>query len=238
MNENIRLFNGDCLEVMDKLIEQGVKVDAIITDPPYKLTSGGHANTKIKGCIGRIENEHAKTGNIFSHNKITFKDWFGKAYQLLKDGTHFYCMCNDKNLQGVLNAGEEAGFKEVNVLVWEKGMHTPTQYYMKNVEFIVLFRKGKAKYINNMGSFALIKIHGVRGNKIHPSEKPVELMKHLIENSTNENDLILDPFIGSGSTGVACINTNRKFIGIELDEKYFNIASDRIHKALSEKENI
>ncbi len=68
-------------------------------------------------------------------------------------------------------------------------------------------------------------------NKEHPTEKPIELMKLYIENSSNENDTVLDPFMGSGSTGVACKNTNRNFIGIELDENYFNIAKKRIEEA-------
>ena len=72
----------------------------------------------------------------------------------------------------------------------------------------------------------------------HPTQKPVKLMEDLIKTYTNEGDTVLDLTMGSGSTGVASINTNRKFIGIELDENYFNIASDRIHNALSEKENI
>ena len=68
-------------------------------------------------------------------------------------------------------------------------------------------------------------------NKNHPSEKPIKLMKILIKNSTNEQDKVLDPFMGSGTTGVACKELNRNFIGIELDEKYFNIAKERIEKA-------
>ena len=74
--------------------------------------------------------------------------------------------------------------------------------------------------------------------KVHPTQKPVALMEYLIKTYTNEGDIVLDFTMGSGTTGVACVNTNRKFIGIELDENYFKIAEDRIHKTLSEKENI
>ena len=69
------------------------------------------------------------------------------------------------------------------------------------------------------------------GNKYHPTEKPVDFMELLVRNSSCEGDIILDPFMGSGSTGVACLNTNRNFIGIELDEEYFNIAQNRIEEA-------
>ena len=82
---------------------------------------------------------------------------------------------------------------------------------------------------------ALKDIKGKRGNKVHPSEKPYNLMQYLVLNSSNENDLVLDCFMGSGSTGVACMNTNRKFIGIELDENYFNIAKNRIENSIKNK---
>ena len=74
--------------------------------------------------------------------------------------------------------------------------------------------------------------------RVHPTQKPVALLEYLIKTYTNEGDIVLDFTMVSGSTGVACVNTNRKFIGIELDENYFNIAEDRIHRALIEKENV
>ena len=76
-----------------------------------------------------------------------------------------------------------------------------------------------------------------KGRSFHPTQKPVALMEYLIKTYTNEGDTVLDFTMGSGTTGVACVNTNRKFIGIELDENYFKIAQDRIHKAINEKEN-
>jgi site-specific DNA-methyltransferase (adenine-specific) len=128
----------------------------------------------------------------------------------------------------MLNVCTDNKFKLVNILVWKKDNCTPNKYYMKNTEFILLFRKGSARNINNMGSKQCIEIKNIIGNKIHPTEKPLDLMKIFIENSSNENDTVLDPFVGSGTTPTAAINTNRKYIGFELDEKYYNIASDRI----------
>ena len=77
------------------------------------------------------------------------------------------------------------------------------------------------------------KFNNIIGNKNHPTEKPIDLMELYITNSSKENDIVLDPFIGSGSTGVACLNTNRKFIGIEIDEHYFNIAKSRIETTVN-----
>ena len=106
-------------------------------------------------------------------------------------------------------------------------MHSPTQYYFKNIEFIVMFRKGAAKYITNIGTKALISIDGI-SNKVHPNEKPFELMQLLIENSTKENETVLDPFMGFASTSIARKKSNPHFIGIEKDEKYFEIAVSRV----------
>ena len=103
---------------------------------------------------------------------------------------------------------------------------------MKNCEFVIFCRKGKAKYINNIGDSKTVhEFNNISGKKVHPTEKPIELMKFYIENSSEENDTVLDPFMGSGSTGVACVNTFRNFIGFEIDENYFNIATKRIEEA-------
>jgi site-specific DNA-methyltransferase (adenine-specific) len=101
---------------------------------------------------------------------------------------------------------------------------------MKNIEFVVLFRKGSARKINNMGDFALIEgIKGVYGDKIHPSEKPVPLFQKFVENSTNEGDIVLEPFIGCGTLARACQRTNRHFVGFELNKEYFDRAVKRIN---------
>lgn len=101
---------------------------------------------------------------------------------------------------------------------------------MKNCEYTIFCRKGEAKYINNIGNSNTVHdFNNIIGNKVHPTEKPVELMKFYIENSSNENDIVFDPFMGSGSTGVAAINSGRDFIGFEKDENYFKIATDRIN---------
>ena len=120
------------------------------------------------------------------------------------------------------------GFKYQQLIVWDKGNSTPTQYYLNSYELVLMLRKGKAKYINNIGTKNILKIPNIKGTKSHPTEKPVELMQIFIENSSNENDIVLDPFIGSGSTAVVCIESNRKFVGCEIDKKYYEIAQNRI----------
>jgi site-specific DNA-methyltransferase (adenine-specific) len=226
MLEINKIYNEDCIGEKGMCLIEDNSVDLCITDPPYKLTSGG-CKGGLKIEFNQVSEKEKQSGVMFQIPE--FKDWFPQVYRVLKDGGHFYCMCNDKHLENVLKVGRESGFKELNVLVWDKGMHTPLGYYMKNIEFIVLFRKGYAKKINNMGSKALISIRGVFGNKVHPSEKPTELFEHLILNSSQENEIVLDPFLGCGTTAISSLNTKRKYIGFELDNTYYNLASERIN---------
>ena len=225
----IDLRQGDCLELM-KDIPDG-SIDLLVTDPPYKIVQGGCTNKAVR--LKGSNQEQLKKGTLFNNNSIKFSEWIPEVYRVLKNNSHCYIMSNDRNINELLNICEKVGFKLLNILVWGKSKHSPNRYYLKNCEFIVFLRKGKAKNINNMGTKQLLLIDNVE-NKNHPSEKPIKLMKILIKNSTNEQDKVLDPFMGSGSTGVACINTNRNFIGIELDEKYFNIAKERINNTVRE----
>ena len=102
---------------------------------------------------------------------------------------------------------------------------------MQGFECVLMLRKGGAKNIHNKGTSNILKVPNIIGGKKHPSEKPVELLEIMVNNSTNEGEVVLDMFMGSGSTGVACVNTNRNFIGIELDPDYFKIARERINTA-------
>lgn len=134
---------------------------------------------------------------------------------------------NWSNLNRIITETEKVGFKLQNILVWAKDNKVMNHYYMGQTEFILLFRKGEAKDINDMGTSNFIQIPNIK-NKLHPTQKPIDLMKVLIENSSNEGDIVMDCFMGSGSTGVACLETNRGFIGIEIDKKYYDIAIERI----------
>ena len=218
------IYNEDCLTGMQRIPDGSV--DCCVTDPPYKLTSGGCCGG-LDIVFNSADDDAVKKGELFEIP--SFETWMREVYRVLKDGTHFYCMTNDKNMKDMISAAESVGFKEVNILVWAKQMHTPLPYYMKNVEFVLLFRKGRARKINNMGDFALIEnIRGVFGNKVHPSEKPVPLFRKFVENSTNEGDTVLEPFMGSGTLAAACKSCGRHFIGFELNRDYYDIALRRI----------
>lgn len=223
----MELYNGDCLEVMDKLIADGVKVDAIICDPPYPTTK--------RGCSGKtggmLKTELSKQGKIFKHNNLPENSYLRRLFILMRDESHGYLFTNNKNLSKSLIEIEKAGFSIFKTLVWAKNNCITNMFYMDSHEYIIFFRKGKAKKINDCGTRSVLSFDNVR-NKEHPTEKPVDLLEVLVRNSTNENETVLDFTMGSGTTGVACKNLGRDFIGIELDEKYFSIAEDRINGQL------
>ena len=228
---DIVLQQGDCLELM-KEIPDG-SIDLVATDCPYHIVSGGCTN-KGKGD-GIFERKKASDGKLFKHNEIKFSQWLPEVYRVLKDGSHCYIFINGRNLKQLQTDAEDTGFKFQNLLVWEKGNVTPNRYYMGACEFILMLKKGRSKTINMTGTPNILKVQNPIGKKLHPAEKPVELMQKLVINSTKCGETVLDPFMGSGSTGVACLDIDRKFIGMELDEQYFEIAKERIETAQREK---
>ena len=229
----IDLRHGDCLDVLKTIPDKSI--DLVVTDCPYRIVQGGCTNIPRKDEPSGIFNRrstftqaNAKSGKLFDNNDIEFKDWLPDVYRVLKDDTHCYIMINARNLKDLQQEAENVGFKFQNILIWNKGNATPNRYYLNAYEMILMLRKGKAKNINNMGCKNIIDIKNIKGGKLHPTEKPVELTNVLITNSSNEGDLILDPFMGIGGAGVSAVGLNRNFIGFELDDNYFEIAKNRI----------
>ena len=223
-----KLINGDAIDFMKTLEDESV--DLIVTDPPYKVTARGNAGNSG----GMMQSKLSMQGKIFKHNDIRPIEYIPEFYRLLKDGSHCYIMTNHVNLQEMLNTATECGFHFIKSLIWNKGNKIMGTYYMSQFEYILFFRKGKGKKINKCGTADILnvpnkKTKGEDGKNIHDTEKPVELMKILIENSSQEGELVLDPFLGVGATAIACKELNRDYIGIELDEKYYNIACKRVN---------
>ena len=223
MLEINKIYNMDCLEGMKSIPDNSI--DLIVTDPPYKTTSRGSSG----GTGGILKEEINKRGKVFKHNDIEFNEWLPELYRVLKDTGHAYIMSNNKNLKDMLMEIENVGFNIYKTLIWAKNSPITNMYYMDSHEYIIFCRKGKAKRINNCGTKSVLNVDNPR-NKVHPTEKPVELMEVLINNSSQEGELVLDPFMGSGTTAIACINNNRNYIGFELDKQYYDIANVRINK--------
>ena len=236
------LFNVDCMELLKSLPNESINL--IVTDPPYPTTARGNAGNSG----GMLQKDINKKGQVFTHNNIDCSVYVPEFYRLLKDGSHCYVMTNHINLIKMLNTFTDCrtdeekskdvkpyGFHFIKSLVWDKGNKIMGQYYMSQFEYILFFRKGKGVKINNCGTSDILSVPNKKtkdedGKNLHDTEKPVELMKILIENSTQPNDIVIDPFVGVGSTALACMKSNRRFMCCELDERYCDIAKDRIEK--------
>lgn len=222
-NNQITLIHGD-------MRYTPVVADVCITDAPYRLTSGGNNGAMKDGIFDK--SVYNNNGNLFA--TLEYSEWLPIVLQWLPENTELYVTANDKNLLNCLLAAKNHDLLLHNIITWDRGNNTPNRWYMKSIEFISYFYRGRARPINNMGSTAHISnIKAKKGNRLHPSEKPVELMEYLIRNSTNEGDIVYDPFMGSGSTAIAAIKSNRKFVGVEIDAKYFEIAVRECRKVLN-----
>lgn len=234
--EKYTLYNDDCITVLDNMIQNGDTVDMIFTDPPYRVTSRGNAGNSG----GMLQKKINKAGQVFEHNNIEIEVYLPKFYKVLKETGHCYIMTNHKNLTHFLKVIDEwkdpdtnEGFHFIKSLIWDKGNKIMGQFYMNQFEYILFLRKGAGKKINNCGASDLISVPNKKtkdetGKNIHDTEKPVDLCKILIENSSNPNEVVFDPFMGVGSCGIAAEQLGRKFIGIELDSNYYEIAKSRI----------
>ena len=244
---------GDCLDFLKDIPSESV--DLVATDCPYHIIASGVSIKPFKECGGILQKRvvsdgtacsnkwikkdplntpcAVKQGKMFDNNDIEFEDWLPDIYRVLKQRTHCYIMVNGRNLKELWQKAEDVGFKFVNLLAWKKNNQTPNKYYMQTLEFILMLRKGKDRYINDMGFSNCLETPNIIGVKNHPTEKPVALMRILVSNSSNEGEVVLDPFMGTGSVGVACKELNRSFIGIEINRRYFDIASYRINGTLT-----
>lgn len=208
----IKLLQGDCLELM-KDIPNG-SVDLVLTDIPY-----GEVNRESNG----LRNLDKNKADI-----VTFD--LQELTKTLCDKTKgsIYMFCGIGQVSAIRATMVEKGLS-TRLCIWEKTNPSPMNgqvIWLSGIECCVYGKKKNATF-NEHCKNTVFRFPTVKG-KLHPTQKPIDLMKYLIEVSSNENDIVLDPFMGSGSTGVACVNTNRSFIGFELDENYFNIAYHRI----------
>lgn len=223
------LYLGDAREIVPTL--KGV--DTVVTDPPYLVSKGGFAaNLQLEGGFGGWMKDYGNQGDIVAC-ELAFTEWLPLIYSVLPERAHAYFMTNGRNLKEMQIAAESAGFRLHTVLVWDKRTALPNKYYQNVTEFALFMFKGKARTINDPASKNLVTIFQ-RDESDHPTEKPVELMRLWIDNSSVPGDTILDPFMGSGTTGVAALRAHRAFVGVEQDPHHFDTACRRIAAAESQ----
>ena len=209
----MKLLHGDCLQVLKGL--PSLSVDSVITDPPYGNNAPYGLNKRT------IVNDESPLTGLFALHE---------CFRLLKANTTSYFFLDIKHLPIIrLYVDSYTSFRIRDWIVWNK-VHMGMGFgFRKQHELILVLEKGKPRY-NNLGLANVLSIARINTDD-HPHKKPIDLLAILIRQSTNKDDVVLDPFMGSGSTGVACLLEGRRFIGIERDADYVKLAEERIAAA-------
>ena len=214
-----KLYQGDCLEIMGGIKDKSV--DLIVTDPPYLMNYQSNRRKK-EDRFDKIKNDKG--------NYMLIQDYLEECHRIMKDNTAIYCFCSWHNIDFFKNEFEKH-FKLKNILVWNKNNHGTGDLkgsYAPKHEFILFGHKGRT-LLREKRIADVIDCPKISSNKLtHPTEKPQDLLEIFIKQSSDVGSIIFDGFMGTGSCGIAAEKLNRNFIGIELDEKYFNIAKNRL----------
>lgn len=220
MFEINKIYNMDCIKGMSKLEDNSVQL--ILTDIPYnEVSKNGEERAKYFGQLRKIDKDNA--------DKLTFDlDIFLNECYRISKGT-IYIFCGIEQVSYIFNYFNSKKDVMVRQCAWKKTNPAPSNgqhMWLSSMENCIFVKKRKTIFNQNCKS-AVWEFPTGR-SKIHPTDKPLNLFTYLIESSSQEGDLILDPCIGSGTTAIACINTNRNYIGFELDEEYYKAARERI----------
>lgn len=212
--DGLHLMHGDCLERMCEIPDGSI--DMVLTDPPYGMSfQSGYRVVAYK--------------KIINDDKL---DWLGvftqEAYRLAAPNSAHYVFCSFHNIDKFKQALEKR-FKIKNILIWEKNntsMGDLKADFAPKFEMCLFIQKGR-RLINGKRDLNIFKFARTK-NELHPTQKPVDLCEYLLSKFSDTGQVVLDPFMGSGTTGVAARNTGRKFIGIKMDPTYYGTAINRI----------
>ena len=221
-----KIYNEDCLEGM-KRISDG-SVDLIVTDPPYLINYSRH----VKGH--RFENKI-----LNDNNPELISKYIKECYRILKNNSAMYMFTSHKTVDFFKQELENTGFNVKNMIIWDKqrqGMGDTSTVFGFQYELIFFVSKGqpkiRGKRLSDIWSFPKV----VGRNQVHQNQKPIELIERCVTKHSNEGDVVFDGFMGSGTTAIACINTNRNYIGFELDEGYYKASIERIDNRVKDKQ--
>lgn len=216
-----RVYEGDCLNVLRSLDPESI--DAVVTDPPYGMAYQSNRRVATRQ-FSPIEQD--------ADFDMAFQtDWMLACYRVMKADSHLYAFCSDHHLGRFREAAGTAGFTVKRTLVWVKDAWTSGDLegdYGHQTEFVLFAQKGR-RLLNGARCGNVIEAKRVPPQHLqHPTQKPLGVLRPLIQKSTAPGELVLDPFCGSGSTGVACIEEGRRFVGVELELRYAVIARARL----------
>jgi len=222
-NEAVVSFELSTRDAVDWLRDLSAEsVDLVITDPAYESLEKHRA----VGTTTRLKHSKASSNDwfkIFPNER--FGELFAEVYRVLKPDTHFYLFCDSETMFVAKPEAERAGFKFWKPLVWDKRTIGMGYHYRARYEFILFFEKGKRR-LNDLGIADIITVPRI--HRGYPAEKPVKVSEVVIAQSSQPGDVVADPFMGSGSVGVAALKLGRRFIGTDLNPGAVRIASDRL----------
>lgn len=248
---SVKLLKGDSIEILNQARENSV--DMIFADPPYFLSNGGiscHAGKMVSVNKGNWD----KSKGIEENHKFNL-EWLKACQRVLKPNGTIWVSGTLHVIFSVGYAMQELGFKILNDITWEKPNPPPNlscRYFTHSTETVLWAAKNaKSKHYFNYAYMR--ELNGGKQMKTvwkllapssdektfgkHPTQKPVELLERIIQASTKEGELVLDPFCGSSTTGVASVLLDRKYVGIDLEEDYLDLSVKRLRKATTEKES-
>ena len=212
----IKLLQGDCMELMNNIPNESI--DLVLTDIPYD-----EVNRKDNG-LRKLDKENA---DVLTFDLINFLE---QLYDKAKSTIIIFCGKEQVSIiHSYFNDKQKKGKGTVRQLIWEKSNPSPMNgqhIYLSGVENAIWFKKRGGTF--NAHCKNTVFKYPIGRSKLHPTEKNHLLLQELILDNSNENDLILDPCMGSGSTGVVALQNNRNFLGIELNQNYFEIAKNRL----------
>lgn len=222
------IYNEDCLEGMKRIANESV--DLIVTDPPYL----------VKYKTGRRKDKKHKFSSVIANddNPDTISAYIEDCYRIMKPNSAMYMFCSADKVD-FFKTELEKHFKIKNMIIWVKNNHTAGDLaaaFGRKYEIIFLVNKGRkifnGKRVTDVWEFDRVGSQSL----VHQNQKPLALIEQAITKHSNRGDVVFDGFMGSGTTAVACINTDRNYIGFELDTEYHAIAEKRVSDALNEKQ--
>lgn len=222
-----RIYNEDCVGGMKQLHD--LSVDSIITDPPYNIARDNNFNT-----MGRAGIDFGEWDKGFDQFK-----WIDETFRIIKNGGTLFIFNDWKNIGEIAKYAESKGFIIKDMIRWKKTNPMPRnrdRRYITDFEVAVWLVKPKGSWTFHRLSDTYDVCEYTypltpKSEKVgHTTQKPIKLMEEILLRHTNENEIILDPFIGSGTTAMACINTKRNFMGFENDSTYYELAKNRVNE--------
>lgn len=227
------LYLGDALTILPELGH----VDCVLTDPPY--CSGARTSAEVRGRQGMSRKEVWKSSPLANDRMtVTGFVWTMRAVAMLTDrllpeGASFLSFIDWRQYPTLYAALESANYRIQTMVVWDKMDMALGNGFRNQHELIIHAAKGTPR-VYDRGVPNVIQCKRIASSDNHPTEKPIGLLSTLAEVVTEAGQTILDPFMGSGTTGVACVKLGRRFIGIEIDPGYFEIACQRIRDACAQ----